>query len=494
MKTIACTSCGTKYDATNLQAGVKFKCTNCGAVVQVPAGRAAPQAGGPVPVRRAAGPAGPMPGGRNPYMPPPRKGNTGAIVAAIVVIVVAGVVAIVAFTSGRPQPPQPVAAVDPAVEERRQAAAQRAEEDAARAAELARTLDAALAKGSQIESALRNEDRAALEGMFDWNLYATHIANLARQDERWLTYPLRADGSWEKGDDDRYTGRYVGTSIRSANSLRQRVMDYYAEYFFGHDQISFNRDRSAHENSVYSLEIGGTTYRVRSIYIDVGGSSREFYVGAPQGSTAVKIVYYNDGTATRTLRDVEARNERRAQEEEERRSGDGFYREGYDPSHRDPRRNPPPRPDDDRETDREEHPDDRYRPSSDENAKDDLPPLQRTGAMPTHPTLINAVREIERSGALNEARRNSVRGFPDQAQRKAVMGAFIDQLIHAVETNNRDHKHRISRELWNIWRSFVPTNWTQDDMTFAIAFNGTSTGDEVILRRWLSVYEEYEVD
>jgi hypothetical protein len=489
MKTIACASCGTKYDATSLQPGVKFQCAKCGAVVQMPAGRGAPQAGGPVPVRRAAGPAGPMPGGRNPYMAPPRKSNTGAIVAAIIAVTLVGVVAIVAFTMGRPQPQQQVVPVDPSLEERRAAAAQKREADAALVAELQRTLDAALGMGSQIESALRNEDRAGLEAMFDWNLYATHISNLAQQDPRWLTYPLRAEGEWVKGDDDRFTGAYNGTATRNAASLRQRVMDYFAEYFFGHDQIRHDRDRSAHENSVYSLEISGVTYRVRCIYITVGSSSREFYVGAPQGSTAVKVVYYNDSTATRTLRDVEARNERRAVEEEERRSGDGYYRDGYDPSRRDPRRDPPPRPDDD---DREPHPDDRHRPSGDSETQENLPPMERIGVMPSAAPLINAVREIERSGALNEARRTTVRQFPTPEERKAVMGAFIDRLIDAVESGNRDHKHRISRELWTIWRTFVPTNWSDSDMTFSIGFDGSQSGDEIIVRRWLSVYEEYQ--
>jgi hypothetical protein len=501
---------------------VQFQCTKCKAVVKVPAagggpgakratgglpagrskrptaglpGKRGAPAGGPVargPVAApgaAGGRPGAQQGGRPQYGPPSGGGsNTGLIIGGVVGVVAIGLIILVVVVSSGPSP-QDIAAqqAEERHQEREQAVKRRAEEQARTAAEIQAPLDAALEAAQTIESALRNEDRTVLEGLFDWDIYAAYISELAQQNDMWLTYPLRAEGHWAKDESgERFTGRYEGTSMRGASSLRQRVMDYMSEYFFGISDIRWERSRSELDGAMFSLNIRDVPYLGRIIYVEIPGAGgvKEFYVGARRGSTDVKILYFNDGSANRTLRDNEAANERRPADAS-REEPTGHFREGYDPSHRDTREGGTPRePGDDRGGMEVEEGD----------IDDDLPELAKTNANPTRPALVNCVNDLRRRGSLNEARRGQVRSEPSSAEKKATMGAFIDQLIDAVNSNDRDRKHRISNELWTIWRSFVPQDWGKDDMTFEIGFGGSQSSDQMKVRRWLWVYNDYPLD
>jgi len=520
MKTIACGKCGTKFDATNLKPGVKFKCSNCQAVVEVPAHGVGPvaagkrptgglpkgkgkratgvmpgkatrgpvAAGGPVGARQAPGMvAAGGPQGERPQFGPPKKSNsTGLIVGGIVGVVALGLILVIVFSSGGPSQHEVAQQrADERQQEREQAARQRQEEADRQARIIDASLSAAMDYGTAIEAALRNEDRTTLESMFDWDIYAAYIANLAEENSIWLTYPLRAEGAWEKNEEGRFSGRYAGTTTRGASSLRGRVMDYIGEYMFGRANIRWDRGKTELDAAAFTLVIRDVTYLGRRIYIDADGAggTKEFFVGAPRGETNVRILYYNDGSANRTLRDNEARNERQASVEEDRGQGGGYFREGYDPSHRDPRGGG-------------DNPRDPEHGGGEVEFDPDaeLPPMGKTNNMPTQPQLVNCVNDLRRLGSLNEARRGQIRQEPSNAQKKATMGAFIDLLIDAVQANDRNAKHRISNELWTIWRSFVPADLGRDKMVFDVSFGGGQSADELVVRRWLLVHSEYPVD
>lgn len=483
MSTISCQSCGMQYDGSGLQPGVQFQCSQCGQMVQIggakratpgrrPAGR--PQ-GGP---RPAGGPAGRrlghgLPGNAGNAIAggaqqgprgygPPRKSNTGMFVGISVgAVVVVGLILSIVILMDSSSAPQQTAQerADADAERRRKQAAAEDERRRLEGEAIEAPLDAAMDMGGSIESAIKNEDEATLEGMFDWQLYAAYNKTLVQdleQGAEYLNSPLIASGEWDKGEDDRYTGRYNGEAARGMNSLNDRVMGYIKNFYFGAETVRWEKERSALKESGFTIDLNGQKYLGKIVYIDLSsGKVKEFWLGAPKGSTDVKIINFVDGSATNNLRDLEAVNAR----VENRDS----YNENRDP-YNEERENP--------------------------EADADLPEVSKTGDMPKDPGLINAIKELERGNTLNERRLDNIRKTASVTEKHNAMGAMIDMLIDAQKSNDRHKKQIISDALWAVWKSFVPSDWTSEDMVYATSFDGQSQS-ELVVRRWLHVHGEY---
>ncbi|MCA8946685.1 MAG: hypothetical protein KDB29_10700, partial [Planctomycetes bacterium] len=284
-----------------------------------------------------------------------------------------------------------------------------------------------------------------------------------------LNHPLFSVGDWEKGEDGRYTGGFNGNAPHGPDSLKQRVMGYIKQYFFGAAELKWDKAKTESEKGGFAVEIAGTKYLGKKIFIDYkgGGKTKEFWFGAPKGSADVRILNFVDLGSMKALAEIEAKNEKRTDNRD-------FTR---DPDRRDPN-NPDPMPGEDD-------------PPADPDAN--LPPNAKTGAMPTEPALINAVNDLKRDGTLNIARTKAVTTEPSKVEKKATMGAFIDLLIDAVSSNDRSAKAGISGKLWDIWHGYCTADRTKDDMVYTIGFDGQSSTD-MIVRRWLEVYNAYSTE
>jgi hypothetical protein len=482
MKTITCNSCKMQYDATNLQPGVQFKCTQCGSMVQVRGGAPRPGAKRPRGAVPAGGPpqrahAQQQPTQGMPYGPPPRsKNNVGAIIAVVVgvFVVLAVVIGLVVNLGARDQQRQAAEREMLARQaEQRQRLQGIDEERRQQSQELGAPLAAARAMGPQIEAAMRANDRTTLDSLFDWQVY--HDYNLARirEDQRFMNSPLLAKGTWEKGDDGRYTGRWLAEGPHDTQSLRERVLGYIEEYLFHSAGASWDREKSNAETANFSLNVNNTNYVGVRIFIDVQGAPRtkEFWVGAPRGTSEARILNYVDGNARKALQDAEAFNPRAVERDP--------FREGYDPSSRGALGDP--RGDVDAEGRRVE-------------AGAGLPDVAKTDAKPTLPPLVNAVSDLERGLALNNMRVQRIRTEGSAVEKKAAMGAMIDLLIDAHRNGNRHAMFNISKALYDVWNPFASAyGFPREDVVYLIDFEGQSTS-QLPIRRWLLIYDEYNAN
>lgn len=486
MSTITCKSCGFQYDGTGMQAGVQFQCTQCGSMVQVgaPARRAGPRpagpraAGGPPGRRQPGQPAGPAAA----YGPPPRKSNSTGIAIAISVSVLVILVVVIGAVVGMSSRHGRIENSQQAIEEQRQREAKRlADLDAERKRtneEISVPINASRARGPDVETAMRSNSREAVDSLFDWGLYATYNQQLIGSDSAHLNSPIMAEGEWQKGEDGRYTGRWIGTAARNQQSLRDRVLSYIEEYLFHAPSMRWVREKSEPTvpSSQFKIFINGVEYLGVKIFIEVqgGGSDKEFWVGAPRGSTTARVVNFIDGGATKKLQENEAANPRVSDDNRE-----PIYREGHDPTGRGALGGPS----------REDVDDEGRR--IDRNAN--LPAVAKTDAAPTRPELINCVSALGRGEKLNNMRLEQIRTQTSNAEKKATMGAFIDLLIDAQKANNRTAKLNISTALYDVWSMFAYADYSREDLVYVIDFNNQSESD-LIVRRWIETYNEYPLE
>jgi hypothetical protein len=495
MSTITCNSCGMEYDGTGLQAGVQFQCTQCGSMVQVGApgaprgvkrGPGGPRAAGGVPARRAAGRAAPAAAGgpqqqfqdqqqQQGYPVARSKSNAGLFVGLGVGGVVLVLIIVVVVMSSGTTPEQ--AAGDKKKAETDQRKKEVAEEDARRLAvkqSYEKTYGAVMEAGPSIEAALRGGNASTIENLFDWQAFALYNDALIQKDpQAYLNSKdaaLLCVGDWVKGEDGQPTGVFQGKAPHGPDSLKARVMYYISEFYFGAQDIKWERTRTeAHEG--FKQPIGSTEYVGKVIYISFkgGGAEKEFWVAAPLGSADVRIINFRDKGAFPNLQGKEAKKER----------GDD-RRDPYNPE-RDPR-NPDRDP-----ADPEPEPEQPTDPDA------NLPEAAKTGAMPTVAALLNAIDDLKRGQKLNSARIQQIEKEPSKSEKKATMGALIDLLLDAVKANDRAGKNRISLALYDVWQPFVPQGWGKDDMVYTIDFDGQSTTD-LTVRRWLDIYNAYKTD
>ncbi|MBZ0137051.1 MAG: hypothetical protein K8I27_11830 [Planctomycetes bacterium] len=419
----------------------------------------------------AGGPQQQMQDQQQGYGPPPRKGSNAGLfvgigVGAVVLILI--VVAVIASGGPTPQDQERLKAEQQAQEQKERIEKEMAEKRVENEA-IKKPMDASLAQASSVFAALQNEDAGTLDALFDWDVYAAYNATLIDSNKDFLNTPLFGVGQWEKGADGRYTGKFLGEVGHGASGLRQRVMDYIKEFIFGAEGLEWERAKTESDNGGFTLELNGTKYLGKKVFVTYqgAGKTKELWLGAPKGTDNVRLLNFVDMSSLKNLQALEAKNDR---------SGD--QRDPYNPDRNpsDPDRNPPDNPDD---------------PPADPDAN--LPQVAKTGAMPTEPALVNAVNDLKRGQDLNTARMRAVESEPSKVQKKATMGAFIDLLIDAQANKDRKQKLSISSALWEIWRPFVPQDWQKKEMVYTQDFDGQSDSD-LIVRRWLEVYNSYKTD
>ncbi|MCA8912004.1 MAG: hypothetical protein KDB82_09880 [Planctomycetes bacterium] len=131
--------------------------------------------------------------------------------------------------------------------------------------------------------------------------------------------------------------------------------------------------------------------------------------------------------------------------------------------------------------------------STPDDAAPPLPPAAPTGAMPTVAVLLDAVKEAETDGGLSTESIRAIRIHPSRKEKKATLGALIDLLLKAVNRDDRKAKAGISEALWTIWNSFCYQDQTEDKMIYSMGFDNQNSSD-LIVRRWVEVYNGYKVD
>ena len=405
------------------------------------------------------------------FGPPPKKSNSGLIVGAIVGVIVLGLIIIAVVASSGPTPEESTKqkAKDEAQQRKEEMAKRDAETKAKNEAILA-PIKAAKDQASAIEAALRNENAPTLEGMFDWSLYSAYNKTLVDGDRgtAYLNNPLFAVGEWEKVN-DRYTGKYIGKEAYGPDGLKDAIMGYIKEYFFGASDLHYDKAKTESDGGQIGAEINGTKYLGVKVFIEFkgGGKTKEFWLAAPEGSTDVRIINFVDGGALKALSEVIGKkNPRNTDDRNIMRDPN----ENKDPNN--PDNNDPP-----------------------ENADPDanLPAMAKTGGMPTDAALVNAVEDMKRNGEINRARTKAIQTATSSKEKKATMGAFIDQLIDAVNGNDRRRKANISKTLYEIWSGFCFADQTEDKMVYSMGFDGQSSSD-LIVRRWIQVYNNYKGD
>jgi hypothetical protein len=284
---------------------------------------------------------------------------------------------------------------------------------------------------------------------------------------------LMAEGAWEEIDEEGKTKiKWVGKSIRTSDSLRQRALDYIENFMFGSTGVTWARGKSELVESRFSLAVGGEEYYGHRLFIDVEGAGRtkEFWVGAPRGSTDVKILNFVDKSMMQKLQEKEARSVVTENRD--------FLREDYDPSKGalgkdggadsgDPRNDP-------------DH---------------GLPIAVKTGDMPTLATLVNCVTEIRRGNKLNEMRLSQIRDTTvSRKEKKATMGAIIDILIDAHKGKDRTGKYVASLTLWEVWNNSAFKEWNRDKLVYEMRELSTQDETDIIIRRWREIYNGYKVE
>lgn len=489
-----------EYDGTGLQAGVQFQCTQCGGMVQVGAPRAKGKtagpraAGGPRPAggpRAAGGPARggargrPAAGGspmgqmqaaqQKPGYGPPKKGSNAGVIVGVIVGVIALVIVLAAVFMGSGPTPEDQTkqrAADDLKKRKEEMAKKDAEVAAENEAKL-KPINAAMEQAPAIEAALRNGDAATLEAMFDWNVYASYNANwiAGNWGGSWdyKEAALLCVGEWVKDADGAPTGVFMGKAAHGADGLKQRVMEYIKDFYFGAQDIKWEKARTeAHAGN--SVTVGSTTYLTKPVYISFKGSGpeKEFWLGAPKGSTDVRIVNFIDKGAFTKLQEKEAPRQRKVDDRDPTNPDRDPRNPDRDPGENPPMEDPPADPD------------------------ENLPNVAKTGAMPTDAVLVNCVKELQKDGGkLNAARVSQVKGEPNKVEKKATMGAMIDLLIDAVNKKDRNGKLNISNALYDCFQFLRYEGWEKEELVYTIGFDGQSESD-IIVRRWIELYNSYK--
>src|SRR5690606_37154604 len=223
-----------------------------------------------------------------------------------------------------------------------------------------------------------------------------------------------------KKEDGTEVIRWVGKETRTAESLRQRVMDYIENYMFGSTDIYHDagRSKAGYDRSGFSDQINGIEYVgvIQFVHVEGAGKLKQFWVAAPRGSTEAKVINFVDESAINKLQEKEAKRVK-----EETRE---FLREGYDPTRRGglgdgPREGEDPR----REGE----------PTEDRDLL--LPVPVKTGLVPTVPALVNSINELRAGKKLNEMRLGQISGQTSKHEKKATSGAMIDLLLDAHKAN-----------------------------------------------------------
>ncbi|MCZ7606204.1 MAG: hypothetical protein M5U25_09035 [Planctomycetota bacterium] len=494
-----------EYDGTGLKAGVQFQCTQCGGMVQVGAPRAKGKtagpraAGGPRPAggpRAAGGPARggargrPAAGGspmgqmqaaqQKPGYGPPKKGSNAGVFVGIGVGVIALVIVLAAVFMGSGPAPEDLAK-QKAEEDHKRHKEEMAKKDAEVAAEneaKLKPINALMQQGPSIEAALRNGDAATLEALFDWNAYASYNANLIAGtwggNMEYKEAALICVGDWVRDADGAPTGSFMGKAAHGADGLRQRVMEYIKEFYFGAQDIKWEKARTeAHAGN--SVTVGSTVYLTKPIYISFKGSGpeKEFWLGAPKGSGDVRIVNFIDKGAFTKLQEKEAPRQRKVDDRDPRNP---------DRDPRNPDRDPASDPGSDPIPGMEDPP---------ANPDDNLPNVAKIGTMPTEPALVNAVNELKNGGKLNAQRISQIKGEPNKDEKKATMGALVDLLIDAVNSKDRTAKLNISTALHECFKFLAYVGWEKEELVYSIGFEGQSESD-IIVRRWIELYNSYK--
>ncbi|MHC4840759.1 MAG: hypothetical protein ACYTDT_07310 [Planctomycetota bacterium] len=470
-----------QYNGEGMQAGVQFKCTGCGAMVQVAGGGAvaprgrAPGGRGPSGRGPRAGGARPMGGGARQgggqqdgprFGPPPKKGNTGVIVGVIIGVIAVGIIiaAVVGASGPSPQDSQK------AEQKRKVADRNKATEDenariAQANADKKKAFDSSLAMADKIRSAFSNSSKDQVAALFNWEAFAEFNRANIEANPKHLNSPLFCEGAWTKNDKGDDVAPWIGKSARGSESLKNRVIEYMAHQFFD-GEVEYEKKKSELDKSQISKVISGKKALGYKLSFKFGGGKAKlFHVVALIGSEDAKVVYYEDKGHGKTIADIEAKpkHDRSSQD----LTNDRDPRDPTDPNVEDPR-------------------------PTDPDAS--LPEASKTGAYPEHPDLINLVKDVcDRGKPLGVQLRKKISGKP-KADKKATMGAFIDGLQKAVAGNDRHAKMNISKAMYSIWGDFIPSDWSEADMTYTIDFAGDQDSTMLRIRRWLSIYEAYSVD
>ncbi|MBK9974244.1 MAG: hypothetical protein IPP14_05675 [Planctomycetes bacterium] len=508
MSIVSCGSCGMQFNAAGYEPGVQFQCTQCGAMVTVGA-PAAPARGpggkkptgvqrkglagparGAAPAR-AAGPArGPGPrhagspaqvmgqgqqqGGPAGYAP---KKNNALLFVGLGVggVVVAIIIAVVVMATGPSPEDKGKAAAQTKFDQAKADQEKRDAEVREKNDAVKRTLTASMDRGTAIESALKNGDKATLEGMFDWTVYAAYVSDLAKGEEasKFLASgPMFSTGEWEKSAEGKYTGKWLGKAPHGPESLKSVVMGYIEKHLFGSPDIKWDKAKSEILESGFSkLIINGKEYMGKKIFVEVrgAGKTKEFWVGAVMGDDAVKVINFRDPSALTTLQQEVGKSNRTTTDDR------NPIRDDRDPTVKDPN-DPGPGPDEPE--------------GPDQPLVEDLPAVAKTNAMPNDAALVNVVKYLSNGDKLKPAQKQTITTSKAE-EKKAMLGALIDALIDAHKGGKRREKAMISDALFAVWGNFARNEgYAEDDMVYAVEGNSQSDSEDPI-KRWIAVYNKY---
>lgn len=507
--TITCGSCGMQYDGTGMKSGVQFKCTQCGNMVVVggaggkpmgkPMGKATRGPGGPARAARPGmrGPAGPAgEPGQQPYGAPiPKKNNSMMVFGIIGGVVVVGMIAlIVVMTTGQASSQRAAKEADEQrAKEEKEKQLKANEKVKADGEERRKTIDAGTQGGERIASLLTSGDLNALGAMFDWDVVQKDfVQQLEKQSkdtpkkadgtddldkngkvkasayEKFLNDPVFCEGEWEKREDGSPSGLYKGKMPRGSDGLRQRMMEYiekmYAKANATMDTASMEK-ASVKGNDRFSMTIDGKLYmgRVCMIKSAAAGKLLNFFVGAQQGDTNVRILRFDDPQRMENLKQMEAKFQRKEQPQ----GADQFT----NPDREKPKEGPGEEPG-------EEGP-----------AEADLPEAKKTSAQCPQ-DLVNLFRDL-RDG--KEITNPQIRTLQDQsrtkADRKAFIGALLDVLIDKFKEGKRFECANISKALFAVWGGAC--GYPEKDCTYPADGNFDASNDYP-LRVWYDFYNRYK--
>lgn len=484
MSIVSCGSCGMQFNAAGYEPGVQFQCTQCGGMVTVgaaaPAGRPGAKRATGVQKRGPGGPramGGPAQGrqaqgGQQQQQPyaPAKKSSTGMIIGVIVGVAVVGILIAVVVMSSGPSPQQAVQEkTKSAVDTQKEVIAKKDAETAAKNDGIKRTIKAAMDRGPTIESALRNSDKAALEGMFDWTTYAAYLGDLSRGADGpkyMASGPLFSSGEWYM---DGPTPKWKGKAVHGPESLKAEVMGYIEKHLFGSPEVLWQRAATEDEKKggFGALKINGREYLGKFIFVEMKGTgkTKEFWVGAPVGDEAVKIINFVDKSAITTLQQEYAKANRPVVDD------------------RNPIRDDRLPPDEPTEPEGDD-------PVDDGPKAEDLPAVAKTGAMPTDAPLVNILNQLKDGNKLKEAQKKTITTSKAE-EKKAMLGALTDALIDAHNSGKRREKAMISDALFQVWGNFARNEgYDSPDMVYAVEGAQQSDSDEPI-KRWILVYNKY---
>ena len=508
--TITCGSCGMQYDGTGMKAGVQFQCTQCQAMVVVgapaggkkPMGKATRGPGGPARAAGRPGMRGPAAGGapeQQPYAAPvPAKNNSVMMFGIIGGVIVVGLIATVIIMTTNKGSQQRAAQEAEAQREKDEKAAQERKNAEVKNDSAARTktIDAGTQAGNTIASALANKDLTGLAAMFDWDVVQKDFCQqLEKQSkdaptkdgqpeldkagkpkisnyQKFLNDPIFCDGEWEKRDDGRYSGVYIGKMPRGSDSLKARLMWYIENSYAGAgasmDTAAMEK-ASAKGNDKFSMTIDGKLYLGRVCMIKSAAAPKllQFFVGGMQGEVNVKILRFDDPQRAETVKQLEAKFQRK---DEGKQDGGDFSNPDRDPN-KDPKTEPGTEPEG---------------PEAPQLAE-----AQKTGAQCPQ-DLTNIFRDIRDGKELTTPQ---LKTLQDQSRskkdRKAFIGALVDLLIDNFKEKKRTECEAITGALFKVWGNSC--GYGEKDATYDRQTFDENTTDFAV-RVWYDFYNRYKAE